>query len=112
MNQKTHRIAIEKRILNEFSSKILNEERLSKVFESRRKTRLSHHSTMIFHCECDRKACEETIVMSSEEYQQVHRQTKYFVIVPSHIQLDLEEIVTSFNNYILVAKYFPRAKPV
>jgi hypothetical protein len=104
--------AAEKRVLNEFGSKILNEERLEMVSASEATAATtSHHSTMSFHCECDDKACDETIQMSTEEYQQVHRKTKYFIVIPSHVRLDLEEIVSSFSNYALVAKFFPRSKP-
>jgi len=103
------RNSIDKRVLNEFGSKILNEERLDKVFESRKSSRLSPHSDMSFHCECDDKACNETIMMSTEEYQRVHRKTKHFVVVPGHVQLDIEEVVAAFNNFVLVEKFFPHA---
>jgi hypothetical protein len=99
---------MDKRILNEFGAKILNEERADKAIKSRRGSTLSYHSDMEFHCECDASACAETIFMSTEEYQRVHSKTKYFVVIPSHVQLDLEEIITSFTNYALVGKYFPR----
>jgi len=105
---KDHQVATQKRVLNEFSSKILNEERLDKVTESRKTSRLSPHADMAFHCECDDQACTETIMMSTEEYQQVHHKTKQFVVVPAHVRLDIEEIITAFNNYVLVAKFFPR----
>lgn len=101
------KIAMEKRVLNEFGSKILNEERLERVVESRRGTNLSPHSNMTFRCECDDRDCTESIQMSTEEYQKVHRKTRYFVVVPSHVRVDLEEIITSFSNYVLVGKFFP-----
>lgn len=101
------KIAIEKRILNEFGSKILNEERLDRVVESRKAANQSPHSDMSFLCECDDKVCGETILMSTEEYQRVHRKTKYFVVVPSHVRLDLEEVISSFSHYVLVGKFFP-----
>ena len=102
------KVATEKRILNEFRSKILNEERMDKVFQSRKNhDRLGDHSTMLFHCECDDQTCTETISMSTEEYQNVHNKTKYFIVIPSHIRADLEEVISLFNNYALVAKFFP-----
>lgn len=104
------KVALDKRILNEFGSKILNEERLEKVIDARRSTHLDSHSNMEFGCECDDHACQETISMSTEEYTRIHHKTKYFVVVPSHVRVDLEEIVNSFSNYSLVAKYFPRSR--
>ncbi len=104
------KVAIEKRILNEFGSKILNEERMEKVVQSRKDIRLQDHSNMAFHCECDDEACHETILMSTEEYQRVHAKTKYFAVIPAHVRLDLEEVVNSFTTYTLVAKFFPHSR--
>jgi hypothetical protein len=105
---KALRVAMEKRILNEFGAKILNEERLDKVVRSRREERVSHHAEMLFYCECDAESCTETISLSTEEYERVHAKTKYFIVVPSHVRLDLEEIISSFNTYAQVGKFFPR----
>jgi hypothetical protein len=99
---------MDKRILNEFGAKILNEERAEKAIKSRRSGTHSFQSEMMFHCECDDSACGQTIFMSTEEYQRVHSKTKYFVVIPAHVQLDLEEVITSFNTYALVGKFFPR----
>lgn len=101
------KVAMEKRVLNEFGSKILNEERMDQVVESRRGSRLTEHADISFHCECDDKDCSETISMSTEEYQRVHTKTRNFVVVPSHVRLDLEEIITKFGKYVLVGKFFP-----
>jgi hypothetical protein len=102
------KVAMEKRILNEFGSKILNEERLEKVIKNRREERLSQHNEMLFHCECDDRDCAATISLSTEEYERVHSKTKYFVVVPGHVRPDLEEVITTFNTYVLVGKFFPR----
>lgn len=102
------KVAMEKRILNEFGAKILNEERLDKVVNARRGQRTSDHAEMLFHCECDSKACVETISLSTEEYKRVHAKTKHFIVVQSHVRLDLEEVITSFGNYVQVGKFFPR----
>ncbi len=105
---KALKVSMDKRILNEFGSKILNEERLDEVVKSRREVRLSGHAEMVFHCECDDEDCKETIALSTEEYEKVHSKTKYFVVVPSHVRLDLEEVINSFSTYVLVGKFFPR----
>jgi hypothetical protein len=104
------KVAIEKRILNEFGSKILNEERMDRVVQSRKSSRLEDYSNMAFHCECDDEDCGETIDMSTEEYQKVHSKTKYFVVIPEHVRVDLEDIVNSFSSYVLVAKLFPHPR--
>jgi len=102
------KVAMQKRILNEFGAKILNEERLDKMVRSRREERVSPHIDVTFFCECDAESCSETILLSTEEYEKVHSKTKYFIVVPSHVRLDLEEIISSFTSYAQVGKFFPR----
>lgn len=104
------KIALEKRILNEFASKILNEEKMDKNAESLRGSRLSDFSEVPFHCECDDAACAAFVSISTEEYQKVHTRTRNFVVVPAHVRLDIEEIITSFPNYAVVGKFFPYRK--
>jgi hypothetical protein len=104
------KLAMEKRILNEFGSKILNEERMDRVGQLHESARLEAHSHMTFACECDDTECHETILVSTEEYQRVHSRTKHFIVVPSHVRLDLEQIVSSFSDYVLVAKFYPYPK--
>ena len=104
------KVTMEKRGLNEFGSKILKEERLDMVVRSRQNERLADHSDMTFRCECDDPVCLKTIMMSTEEYQKVHQKTKHFTVVPEHVRADLEEVVSAFNNYVLVAKFFPRTQ--
>ena len=104
-----------KRVLNEFVSKILNEERLDHVVKSRqdgRGVRISEHAEMAFYCECDDQCCSETIQISTEEYERLHSKTKYFIVIPSHVRLDLEEIITTFTKYTLVGKFFPWPGPI
>jgi len=100
----------EKRILNEFGSKILNEEQLDKVVGLRKSGHLADFSDVCFNCECDDSGCKETIAMSTDEYQMMHLRSKYFTVAPGHVRLDLEEIINSFSNYALVRKYFPQPK--
>lgn len=99
--------AMDKRILNEFGSKILNEERLEAAADSRKSNRLAEYALMPFHCECDDQACTQMISMSTEEYERLHDKTKYFIVVPHHVRNDLEAVINTFSDYVQVAKYFP-----
>lgn len=106
------KVALDKRILNEFASKILNEERVEKLLIIRgRANHLTPHSDSTFNCECDDSECKETISMSTEMYEQVHKKTKQFVVIPSHVRLDIEDVSVRFPNYVVVEKYFPYPKP-
>ena len=109
ISTKALKVAMQKRILNEFGAKILNEERLDKIMKSRLENRIAGHAMMLFYCECDAESCGETISLSTEEYEKVHSKTRYFIVVPNHVRLDLEEVISSFSNYAQVGKFFPRA---
>jgi hypothetical protein len=98
----------EKRVLNEFDTRMENEQKLDAVIEARETGDKSLHEIMRFDCECDDKGCNETISMSTEEYKQVHRKSYCFVVIPSHVRLDIEEVITSFSNYVTVTKLVPR----
>jgi hypothetical protein len=98
------KIAREKRILNEFEVRTVNEYRMDQVIESKKGQRDASHSTMQFNCECDDATCLAVISLSTEEYQRVHRKPNYFIVIPSHVHRDLEKVISSFNNYVLVEK--------
>jgi hypothetical protein len=104
----TRKISKNERVLNEFGSKIENEEKLDAVVEAREPGDRSLHDILPFDCECDDKGCTETISMSTEEYKQVHHRTNNFAVIPSHVRLDIEEVTTTFSNYVTVKKLFPR----
>jgi hypothetical protein len=102
-----HNVIREKRVLNEFKTKTTNEEKLDKVIEARPTGEQTLHDVMPFDCECDDTTCNKTIEMSTEEYKRVHDQSGNFVVMPSHVQLDIEAEVAAFSNYVIVAKYPP-----
>jgi hypothetical protein len=104
-------VALDKRVLNEFATKILNEERMEKVVGMReRANRIEPFVDISFHCECDDRNCEEVISMPTEMYERVHKKTKQFVVVPSHARLDIEDIGVKLPDYVVVEKHFPHPK--
>lgn len=107
----TIKTSLDKRILNEFASKILNEERVEKVTGMRnRANQLDPFLDTIFHCECDDKECEETIKMSTELYARLHKKTKQFTVVPDHVRHDIEDVGEKYPSFVVVEKYFPYPK--
>lgn len=100
----SHTETKEKRVLNEMDAKVENEEKLDGVAKARKSSQKSLHDTIRFDCECDDKACREKISMSTEEFKHVHAKTNSFIVFPGHVQLDIEEVITSFSNYVTVAK--------
>ena len=101
-----------KRILNEIKAKVLNEQNSDRVIELRKGSKLSTYSEMLFGCECDAKSCPETISLSTHEYAEMHRKNMHFIVIPSHVHLDIEEVIATFKNYSVVRKLFPVLKPI
>jgi hypothetical protein len=102
---KTRLIATNRRVKNEVDSKVVNEKKVEKVVEGTEDTDQSLLHTMSFTCECDKKYCAEIIQMSTDEYELVHRKANNFVVVPSHVKLDIEKIVVTFSSYCIVEKF-------
>jgi hypothetical protein len=101
-------LSAKKRLLNELKAKVLNEEKSDTVIGMRKGTSISDRADMLFGCECDKEDCEERIAMSTQEYAGVHRKHMHFIVVPSHVRLDIEEVVNSFSNYCVVRKIYPQ----
>ena len=108
-SKSTLEVGTEKRIRNEFKSKVINEKRMDRVVEAKKGKPGSSHSEMQFNCECDHQECREVISLSTEEYQRVHREANYFIVFPSHVHLDIEKIISSFSNFALVEKPLTRS---
>jgi hypothetical protein len=96
-----------KRILNEITAKVQNEQTSDQITDLRRGSQRSDWSEIQFSCECDTRSCPEHIAMSTQEYANVHLKNMHFIVVPSHVRLDIEEVITSFKSYCVVKKVFP-----
>ena len=96
-----------KRMLNEIEAKVQNEVNSDKVSALRERGIGDVHTDTVYSCECDTKNCPENIVMSMAEYAQAHNKIMHFIVVPTHVHLDIEEIIATFKNYSIVKKHFP-----
>ncbi len=102
---KARKASVKQRVQNESDAKINNEQKVEKVVDDTEDTDQSLLHTMSFNCECDNKSCTEIIQMSTDEYENVHRKPNNFVVVPSHVKLDIEKIVVKFSNFLIVEKF-------
>ena len=96
-----------KRVLNEIEAKVNNEGHSDEVTTQIEAGKRADHTDMVFGCECDTKDCPENIVLSTEEYAQAHSKSMHFIVIPSHVRLDIEDVVASFKLYSIVKKHFP-----
>jgi hypothetical protein len=55
-------------------------------------------------CECSRMTCDAAIDITLDEYEQVRKDARHFVIVPGHLVGDIEWIVYENDRFAVVAK--------
>jgi hypothetical protein len=73
--------------------------------------------TFEFHCECGRAddageiGCEERVVMTLREYEEVRAQDDRFAVVPGHEDAALENVVRRLDRFLVVDKK-PAAEPL
>lgn len=57
-----------------------------------------------FLCECSNSSCTERITVSAETLRRLHDDRNLYVLLPGHIHNDLEALVESHGEYIVVCK--------
>jgi hypothetical protein len=62
-------------------------------------------STAQFICECSRPGCADRITITLGEYADVRAEDTHFVIVPGHLNPDIERIVRRTPDYAVVEKF-------
>jgi len=55
-------------------------------------------------CECANAECTERISVTSDEYAAVRADSRQFVLVPGHENVDIEEVVTRNDRFEIVRK--------
>lgn len=58
----------------------------------------------VFACECPDLACLEQIQMSVDEYEAVRSDPNNFVVVPGHVDLEVENVIRENERFAVVAK--------
>ncbi len=61
-------------------------------------------SPLPFHCECGQAACVETIEIPPARYAAIVRERYHFVVLPGHEQPQIERIVESEPEFVVVEK--------
>jgi len=57
-----------------------------------------------FICECSDTSCTEAIDVSAETMRNLHEDRNLYVIEPTHINTDLEELVETHDEFVIVRK--------
>jgi hypothetical protein len=58
-----------------------------------------------FYCECSDETCRSKIKLSAKEFGQTHRNTQQFVVLPDHMNPDIEKKVNEAHGYFVVEKF-------
>ncbi len=100
-------ISIAKRILNELDSKKLNQRKIRRVDEVKKRDPNSpDYSDMLFQCECDDENCKATISLPTLVYERAHKHPHRFTVQNSHVKTDIEKVVGQYYSYVVVEKLF------
>jgi hypothetical protein len=57
-----------------------------------------------FICECSDTSCTDAIDMSAETMRNLHENRNLYVVKPTHINTDLEDLVESHDEFVVVRK--------
>lgn len=57
-----------------------------------------------FYCECSNIKCRERIGLKPSEYENIHKNSSQFAVLPGHNIPEIERIVNSSENYLVVEK--------
>ena len=58
-----------------------------------------------FYCECSDENCEKRIQLEPSRYNNIHTHRNSFVLIPGHEVTDIEEVVITEKNYVVVNKF-------
>ena len=56
-------------------------------------------------CECGREGCREVIVVTATVYDSIHGQQDRFLLVAGHETPEIERVVESSGEYVIVDKF-------
>jgi hypothetical protein len=62
------------------------------------------HPVAGFRCECWQVDCEERILLSGREWNEVRSQANRFAVAPDHVAAEMEVVVDEHPRYWLVEK--------
>jgi hypothetical protein len=63
------------------------------------------HDRLEVICECGSDTCSETLDLTTDEYDEAHRQRDRFVVAPGHEDETIEHVVSRTERYLVVDKF-------
>jgi hypothetical protein len=57
-----------------------------------------------FVCECSTTDCFERVLLAVVEYERIRQEGTQFFMVPEHVDLEVEQVISAHDGYVVVAK--------
>ena len=58
-----------------------------------------------FICECSRYRCTDRVTLTLAEYAEVRSEDTHFLVLPGHIDPDIERVIRQTDEYAVVEKF-------
>jgi hypothetical protein len=58
-----------------------------------------------FCCECSDEKCRQHITLSGQQYRELHKTPRQFIVKPGHETVKVEQVITRGIGYWQVEKY-------
>lgn len=92
---------------------MINAELAVRTLNERSVEKLKHHIPkteqneveIAFNCECSDLSCEERILLTLEDYENLHDEFSHFIIAQGHNEPKVEKVVEKTKNFSVVEKY-------
>lgn len=93
--------------MNRDVRKGLNESWFREVNERLEQRADAQGATEAFHvlCECEREDCAERITITFADYERVRSDSRAFVVLPTHVDDEVEEVVSTEADFLVVRKF-------
>jgi hypothetical protein len=93
----------ERRAHNEALFRDLNE-RVKEIDERLEPNGMGNPVQLEFLCECGNLDCATRFAMTRSEYESVRKHPSQFVVIPEHVNEEIEDVVEIRPGYVIVSK--------
>ena len=89
--------------------RLVENEALLRTRNQRAKSLITHinsdNSVISFYCECSNMQCEERIPLEAKDYEEIHNNTKDFIVKKGHEIASIEDVTGYRDGFAIVRKH-------
>ncbi|HEX7260135.1 MAG TPA: hypothetical protein VF272_04360 [Candidatus Saccharimonadia bacterium] len=60
--------------------------------------------TLNLFCECSNEKCQKMVAVSTSDYDRVHRNNRYFIVLRGHENMQVEKVIEKNSHFSVVEK--------